>query len=315
MSEYEGLVQGLVVRSAGGFYTVATPSERLLCTLVKRLRRGERTSTNPLAIGDRVEARPTGGVQGVIEGILPRRDELARAAPGHDNVKHVLVANLDLLLLVSAVCNPPPNLARLDRLLVMAEQAEIPACIIVNKIDLGDPAEAGRLYQPYRDAGYPVFLASAATGDGVARIGDLLKDRVSAMVGASGVGKSTLLNRIQPGLRLRAAEVSERTGKGRHTTSVAELLALDEGGYVADTPGLRGIEPYEVDDDMLDSYFPEMRPYLGNCRFSPCTHLHEPGCAVRDAVAVGSFAENRYSSYAKLHGEARASSRKHAWTR
>ena len=124
------------------------------------------------------------------------------------------------------------------------------------------------------------------------------------MVGPSGVGKSTLLNTVQPGLCLRAAEVSERTGKGRHTTTVAQLIALDEGGYVADTPGLRGIEPYDLDPEMLDHYFPEMRTYRGGCRFSPCTHLHEPGCAVRAAVAAGAIAESRYESYTKLYEEA-----------
>ena len=292
------------MRSEGGFYTVQTPQARLLCTLVKRLRRGERLSTNPLAIGDGVMVRRTTEEQGTIEKILPRRNELARAAPGHATLKHVLVANLDLLLVVSAVRDPAPNLARLDRFLVIAEQAQIPAMVVVSKIDLGDPAQAEHLYQPYRAAGYPVLLTSAATGAGVDAVRAVLRDRVSAMVGPSGVGKSTLLNTVQPGLRLRAAAVSERTGKGRHTTSVAELIALDAGGYVADTPGLRGIEPHDLDPEMLDAFFPEMCPYLGGCWFSPCTHLHEPGCAVRAAVASSAIAASRYDSYVKLYTEA-----------
>src|SRR5207248_10423686 len=161
------LRQGLVVRSEGGFYTVQTPQARLLCTLVKRLRRGERRSTNPLAIGDGVMVRRVADEQGTIEKILPRRNELARRAPGRDAVKHVLVANLDLLLVVSAVRDPAPSPARLDRLLVIAEQAAIPTMILVSKIDLDDPAQAERLYQPYRAAGYTVLLTSAATGAGV----------------------------------------------------------------------------------------------------------------------------------------------------
>jgi ribosome biogenesis GTPase len=272
--------------------------------LVKRLRRGERLSTNPLAIGDGVLVRRTTEEQGTIEKILPRRNELARAAPGRAALKHVLVANLDLLLVVSAVRDPAPNLARLDRFLVIAEQAQIPAMVIVSKIDLGDPAQAEHLYQPYRAAGYPILLTSAATGAGVDAVRAVLRDRVSAMVGPSGVGKSTLLNSVQPGLRLRAATVSERTGKGRHTTSVAELIALDAGGYVADTPGLRGIEPHDLDPEMLDHFFPEMCPCLGQCRFSPCTHLHEPGCAVRAAVATRAIPASRYDSYVKLYAEA-----------
>ncbi|HKC75320.1 MAG TPA: ribosome small subunit-dependent GTPase A [Chloroflexota bacterium] len=292
------------MRSEGGFYTVQTPRARLLCTLVKRLRRGERLSTNPLAIGDGVMVRRTSEEQGTIEKIAPRRNELARAAPGRAALKHVLVANLDLLLVVSAVRDPAPNLARLDRFLVIAEQAAIPAMLLVSKIDLGDSARAEHLYQPYRAAGYPVLLTSAATGAGVDAVRAMLRARVSAMVGPSGVGKSTLLNTVQRGLRLRAAAVSGRTGKGRHTTSVAELIALDAGGYVADTPGLRGIEPHDLDPEMLDHFFPEMCPCLGGCRFSPCTHLHEPGCAVRAAVASSAIAASRFDSYVKLYAEA-----------
>ena len=292
------------MRSEGGFYTVQTPHARLLCTLAKRLRRGERLSTNPLAIGNGVMVRRTTEAQGTIEKILPRRNELARAAPGRAALKHVLVANLDLLLVVSAVRDPAPNLARLDRFLVIAEQAAIPAMLLVSKIDLGDSAGTEHLYQPYRAAGYPVLLTSAATGAGVDAVRAMLRARVSAMVGPSGVGKSTLLNTVQRGLRLRAAAVSERTGRGRHTTSVAELIALEAGGYVADTPGLRGIEPHDLDPAMLDHFFPEMCPCLGGCRFSPCTHLHEPGCAVRAAVASSAIAASRFDSYVKLYAEA-----------
>jgi ribosome biogenesis GTPase len=210
---------------------------------------------------------------------------------------------------VSAVRDPAPNPARLDRFLVIAEQAQIPAMVIVSKIDLGNPAEAEHLYQPYRTAGYTVLLTSAATGAGVDAVRGVLRDKVSAMVGPSGVGKSTLLNTVQPGLCLRTATVSERTGKGRHTTSVAELLALDAGGYVADTPGLRGIEPHDLDPEMLDHFFPEMCPYLGGCRFAGCTHLHEPDCVVRAAVAASAIAASRYDSYVKLYAEAAKNAR------
>jgi ribosome biogenesis GTPase len=315
MTECDKLQRGLVVRSEGGFHTVETGTARLLCTLAKRTRRGERLATNPLAIGDEVCARDVGGGQGVIEEMLPRRSALVRTAPGRDALMHVLVANLDLLLVVFSLREPPPNLARLDRFLIIAEQAELPAIIVIAKIDLGDPAEAERLYLPYRDAGYTVLLTSAATGVGIDAVRDAIAGKISAVIGSSGVGKSTLLNAVQPGLRLRAGEVSERTGKGRHTTTVAELHALDVGGYVADTPGLRGIEPYDLDPELLEQYFPEMEPYLGHCRFSPCTHLHEPGCAVRDAVASGRIALSRYDSYVKLYDEARQTARRRGYAR
>jgi len=312
------LRQGLVVRFEGGFYTVKFDDAQLLCTLAKRMRRGARTATNPLAVGDHVGARAFGSAeglveQGVIEEIYPRRNELDRTAPGRDALKHVLVANLDLLLIVTALRLPEPNLARLDRFLIIAEQSEIPrTAIVVTKTDLGDPGEADRLFAAYGPAGYLVLPTSVETGDGVAALRALLKDKISAVVGSSGVGKSTLLNAVQPGLHLRAGELGERTGKGRHTTTVAELIALDEGGYVADTPGLRGIEPYELDPDLLDTLFPEMRPYLDHCRFSPCSHVHEPGCAVRAAVEAGAIAANRYDSYVKLYDEARQNARP-AW--
>lgn len=315
MTADDKLQRGLVVRSEGGFHSIETASVRLLCTLAKRLRRGERQATNPLAIGDEVYARDNSGGQGVIEEIVPRRNALVRTAPGRDALMHVLVANLDLLLVVFALREPPPNMARLDRFLIIAEQAEIPAAIVVSKIDLGDPAEAETLYTPYRQAGYPVLLTSATTGAGIDAVRAAIKDRISAVVGSSGVGKSTLLNAVQPGLRLRAAEVSERTGKGRHTTTVAELHPLDERGYIADTPGLRGIEPYELDPELLADYFPEMRPFLGDCRFSPCTHVHEPGCAVRGAVASGAIALSRYDSYVKLYDEARETQRRRGYAR
>jgi ribosome biogenesis GTPase len=319
MTEHDELRRGLVVRFEGGFYTVAAAGESLLCTLVKRLRRGARSATNPLAVGDEVGFRTVGGgegvvEQGLIEQIHERRNELARTAPGRDALKHVLVANLDLLLVVTALRSPPPNLARLDRFTVISEQADIPTAIVVTKVDEGTPAEARLLFAPYPVVGYPLLLTSATTGDGIAELRALLKDKISAVVGSSGVGKSTLLNAMQPGLQLRAGELGERTGKGRHTTTVAELIPLDEGGYVADTPGLRGIEPYELDPELLDEFFPEMRPLRDLCRFSPCSHLHEPGCAVRAAVEAGAIAQSRYDSYVKLHDEARQNARP-SWAR
>jgi len=302
MTDHDELQHGLVVRFEGGFYMVQSGGKSLLCTLVKRLRRGVRSATNPLAVGDTVGFRDIGGEQGVIERIDERRNELVRAAPGRDAIKHV----------VTALRSPSPNLARIDRFLLIAEQAEIPPAIVVTKLDEGTVDEAGALFAPYPAIGYPVLLTSATTGYGVPALQALLKDKISAVVGSSGVGKSTLLNAVQPGLQLRAGELGERTGKGKHTTTVADLIPLIEGGYVADTPGLRGIEPFDLDPELLDEYFPEMRPLRDLCRFQPCSHIHEPGCAVRAAVEAGAIARSRYDSYVKLYDEARQSARP-AW--
>ncbi len=274
------------------------------CTLPGRLRRGERTATNPLSIGDCVAVRTLGEEEGTVEGRAARHSELARQAAGDTGQKHVLAANLDLLVIVVALREPPPNLARLDRFLVVAEQASTRAAICVNKADQGEPGEAEALFALYPPLGYQVIVTSAATGAGIADLRAILGDGLSAVVGVSGVGKSRLLNVLQPGLALRYAGLSDSTGKGRHTTTTAELIPLTDGGYIADTPGLRAIAPWDTHPVDLALLFPEMRPLVGSCRFSTCSHRHEPGCAILEALAAGYIAPGRYESYVKLFDEA-----------
>lgn len=292
---------GLITCSRSGFYSVRLEEERTItCSLPGRFKQGRRTVKNPVVVGDRVVIRMLSDEEGVIERIQPRRNELARAAAGGLNLKQVLAANLDLVILAMALREPPFNPARLDRFLIAAEQQQIPPLICITKLDLGGQEEANAAGRPYRDIGYPVVLSSATTGEGLDHLRGLLSGHISAIIGASGVGKSSLLNALQPGLQLRFAAVSVATGKGRHTTTAAELIPLDCGGYLADTPGIRELAPWNLDADEVPELFPEMRPYLGACRFGRCTHLHEPGCAVRRALEEGLIDQGRYRSYVKI---------------
>jgi ribosome biogenesis GTPase len=298
-----GTFDGLVIRSQSGFNTVRAGAETIVCSLPGRFKQGRRTVKNPIVVGDHVLARRLSETEGVIERIHPRRNELARAAAGGTGLKHVLAANLDLVVLAAALLEPPLNLPRLDRYLLAAEQSEIAPLILITKLDLGSLEEAEALMLPYRDIGYHVVLSSARTGLGLDQLRAMLAGRISTIIGSSGVGKSTLLNALQPGLHLKAAEVSASTGKGRHTTTVAELIPLDIGGFLADTPGLRELAPWNITPEELPQLFPEMRPYLDACRFARCTHLHEPGCAVRRALEEGLIGPERYRTYVRIRTE------------
>lgn len=295
--------EGMVVRSQSGFHTVRAGERIVVCSLPGRFKQGRRTAKNPVVIGDRVTFRLLAGGEGVIERIAPRRNELVRAAAGGVGFKQVLAANLDLVALALSLCQPPLHRARLDRLLLAAEQAEIPPLIVITKVDLDSSEAAEAIMRPYREINYPVVITSSETGEGMERLRTLLAGRTSAIIGSSGVGKSSLLNALQPGLGLKFAAISAATGKGRHTTTTSELIPLDFGGYVADTPGLRELALWDLDPEELPLLFPEMRPYLDACRFSRCTHLHEPGCAVRRALEEGLIDPGRYGIYVKIRTE------------
>lgn len=265
-----------------------------------RLKSQDRTGDR-VVVGDRVRLLMPPDGYASIEEVAPRRSELARTAPGSGGRRaKIIVANLDQVVCVFAAAWPEPRLRMLDRLLVLAEGNRLPAVIVVNKVDLVALDSVQRTFQVYESIGYPVVYSSAARRTGLDDLLDVLRDQTSVFTGPSGVGKSTLLNAIEPGLRLRTAQVRPG-GKGRHTTVNAELLPLKCGGYVADTPGLREVGLWGIATEDLDFCFLEFRPYLGACRFGgSCSHTHEPDCAVMDAVDSGEISENRYESYRLL---------------
>jgi len=270
-------------------------TRRLLRTLATEQR-------HVVAAGDRVRFRPVesgGQGEGIIERIEPRRTCLARAVRGR---QHVIVANVDQVLIVASAAEPrlKPNL--IDRLLVCAEQARLRPVLCINKIDLVDPASLEPLVGVYCRMGYEVLLLSATAGLGIDRFRRVLANRQNVVAGQSGVGKSTLLNAAEPGLRLPIAPVSAETEKGRHTTSTARLLPLSFGGYVVDTPGMRQFQLWDVIREEVINFYRDLRPYVSCCKFPNCTHTHEANCAVKNAVADGRLDARRYESYLHLRG-------------
>ncbi len=292
-------LQGLksTVRAEDGtLYQCAT--RRLLKTLSTDQR-------HVVAVGDRILFRPVENTdeqtcEGLIERVEPRRGCLCRTSRGR---RHVLVANVDQVLIVTSTAEPriKPNL--IDRLLITAEKSGIRPAVCINKVDLVEPAAFQPLVGVYSQMGYQVLLLSAKTGFGVDRLRRLLTDRQSVLAGQSGVGKSSLLNRVDPSLQLRVSAISTESQKGRHTTSTAKLIPLGCGGYVVDTPGIRQFELWDVIPEEVAGFFRDLRPYVNFCRFPDCTHTHEDDCAVKDAVADGRLDERRYESYCHLISE------------
>jgi ribosome biogenesis GTPase len=265
--------------------------------------RGRLFRSDPPAVGDRVLVERLHG-QHVLTEILPRKSQFARRAAGSVNTKQVLIANIDEVLVVLAAARPEPNLAMLDRFLVVVETNDLAARIVVNKVDLTGTEQARETFALYERAGYPVNYTSVVTGEGLPELRAALAGKESVLVGPSGVGKSSLLNAIYPGLNLKVGQISEAQGKGRHTTVGGLLITLPDGAAVADTAGLREIGLWLIPPYDLPECFPEFRPYLGKCRFTDCAHVAEPDCAVRSAVERGDIFPSRYESYLKLRAEA-----------
>jgi ribosome biogenesis GTPase / thiamine phosphate phosphatase len=289
----------LVVRGYGKFYDVLTPKGQILCTVRGNVKR-ERRKTDPIAVGDRVEVTFLDNDEGIIEAVAPRRKTLSRQARGRTDVENVILANPDQLIAVFAVAEPEPHPRMLDRFLLIAERAEIESIICVNKVDLDPTGKLRRIFDRYHDAGYPVIYCSSRTDEGIDELRKHLRGKISVLAGPSGVGKSSLLNRVDPSQNIRVSEISDATGKGRHTTTATTIIPLSDDTYIADTPGIRQLGLYGVDYDRLDEYFPEFRPWLGECQYRDCTHIDEPGCAVLEALENGRINPERYETYRKL---------------
>ena len=304
--------EGIVIKAHGGVYDVQIGGQLYHCSLrhhIIEADRRERAETKELpyvdlvSVGDRVQISRSQSKTdiGYIEEILPRQTQFGRTRV--DKLPQVIVANLDLLLIIFAARDPQLKLRMLDRFLVTAEASGMLPVICINKIDLVQLKKLKAQTALYEEIGYKVVYTSIVTGDGIDEMRAVMKDQISAIVGSSGVGKSSLLNEIQPGLQLRVGDVDERMHKGQHTTTEVSLLPLHFGGFVADTPGIRTLGLFEIDDEQgLDIYFPEMRPYIPECKFAACTHQHEPGCAVKNAVEDGEIHELRYDSYLRISG-------------
>jgi ribosome biogenesis GTPase len=295
---------GIILRAQSGFYTVRTDGGRdVACRLRGRVKK-DRQATDLAVIGDRVRVSLLDDGTGMIEEVAERESRFSRRQPGPRGTwkEDMLVANVDQVLVVFACADPPPHVRMLDRFLVVAEHNEVPAVVVANKVDLVGLERARATFGLYERIGYAVHYVSAREGLGVEELADRLSGRTSVVTGPSGVGKSTLLNAVQPGLRLATGEVSEALHKGRHTTTSAELhpITAPGGGYVADTPGLRELGLWQIPAEELPWCFPEFVPHLGSCAFNDCSHLHEPRCAVRAAVDAGEIPPERYDSYRRL---------------
>ncbi|MFZ4560418.1 MAG: ribosome small subunit-dependent GTPase A [Saprospiraceae bacterium] len=305
----EQLEKGTVVRSTGSWYQIRFEDNRMLdCRIGGKFRQEDKRLTNPVAVGDQVmiQMEPH-GENGIIKEILPRTNYVLRQSPRRKHELHLLASNIDQAMLITTIKNPNLKQGFIDRFLLMTEPFNIPAIIVFNKADLYDD-DAFDLYaaleEMYQAIGYTVVLASARTGDGMEELKALLKDKITLVSGQSGVGKTSLVNALQPQLQLRTQDLSDYSGKGQHTTTFAEMFPLSFGGYIIDTPGIKTLAFTHLEPHDVAHNFREFFALSDQCRFGgQCLHRNEPGCAVREALEKGEISELRYLNYLNILDE------------
>ena len=298
-------MQGLVTKSTGSWYQVKAGEQTIDCRIKGKFRTKGITTTNPLAVGDVVdfEMEPEQET-GVITNLQQRKNYIIRKSINLSKQAQIIAANLDMALLVVTLASPRTSLGFIDRFLVTAEAYGITACLIFNKLDLfsDEGLEILSEYQAvYENIGYKCYSVSALEGTHIDTVQELLKDKVTLFSGHSGVGKSSLINRLLPDLDLRTHMISDWSDKGMHTTTFAEMFELPQGGYIIDTPGIRELGVIDIEKQELGHFFPEMRELMNQCRFNNCRHINEPGCAVLTAIEEGDIALSRYDSYLSIY--------------
>ncbi|MGV3706899.1 MAG: ribosome small subunit-dependent GTPase A [Arcticibacter sp.] len=299
-------MQGLVIKSTGSWYQVATDSGSIVdCRIKGKFRTKDIQTTNPVAVGDQVEIEMEPEQQtGVIAKLAPRKNYIIRKSVNLSKQAQIIAANLDQAFLVVTLASPRTSLGFIDRFLVTAEAYDIPAKLIFNKLDLfsEEGMEVLAEYQQiYTSIGYPCYEVSALEGTNLPIIEALLRDKVSLFTGHSGVGKSTLINTLIPGMSLKTGEISDWSDQGKHTTTFAEMHPIPGGGYLIDSPGIRELGVIDIDKAELGHFFPEMRSRMNACRFNNCRHINEPGCAVLEAVEENEIELSRYESYLSIY--------------
>ncbi|WP_298452646.1 ribosome small subunit-dependent GTPase A [uncultured Prevotella sp.] len=310
-------MRGLVIKNTGSWYSVRTDEGRTVeCKIKGNFRLKGIRSTNPVAVGDRVEIICNQEGTAFITNIEDRRNYIIRKSPNLSKQSHIIASNIDQAFLIVTVNYPETSTTFIDRFLASAEAYRIPVSLIFNKSDILSADELNyqnMMITLYETIGYPCFAVSALNSDSLDCLRPVLQDKITLFSGNSGVGKSTLLNHLIPGLNLRTAEISEAHNTGMHTTTFSEMLSLPDGGWVIDTPGIKGFGTFDMEPEEICGYFKEIFKFSKDCRFNNCTHTHEPGCAVRRAVEEHYISESRYNSYLSMLKDKEEGKYREAW--